>query len=74
MEQYVTNRITYAASYGLLKKLLRRNKLNLKQFERISIVMAECQECDPIISHNCGNRENPYNGDNSKMRKGIKPE
>ena len=71
MEQYVINRITYAASYELLKKLVRKNKLNIKQLEDISIVMADCQVCDPIISHDCGKRENPYNGDNSKMRKGT---
>lgn len=71
MEQYVINRITYAASYELLKRFVRKNKLNMKQLEDISIVMAECQVCDPIILHHCGKWENPYNGDNSKMRKGT---
>ena len=71
MEQYVTNRITYAASYELLKRFVRKNKLNIKQLEDISIVMAECQVCDSIISHQCGKLENPYNRDNSMMRKGT---
>lgn len=71
MEQYVINRITYAASYDLLKRFVRKDKMNIKQLEDISIEMADCQLCDPIILHHCGNRENPYNGDNSKMRKGT---
>lgn len=71
MEQYVINRITYAASYELLKRLVRKSKLNTKQLEDISIAMADCQVCDPIVLHRCGDWENPYNGDNSKMRKGT---
>lgn len=70
MEHHVINRITYAASYELLKRFVRKNKLNMKQLEDISIVMTDCQVCAPIILHHCGNWENPYNGDNSKMRKG----
>ena len=71
MEQYVINRITYAASYELLKRFAYKNKLNIKQLEDISIVMADCQVCDPITLHHCGKWDNPYNGDNSKMRKGT---
>ena len=71
MEQYVINRITYAASYELLKRFVRKNKLNIKQLEDISMVMADCQVCDPIILHHCENPDNPYNGDNSRMRKGT---
>ncbi|MFR1517948.1 MAG: hypothetical protein ACLSVG_04115 [Clostridia bacterium] len=71
MEQYVINRITYAASYEFLKRFVRKNKLNMKQLEDISIVMADYQVCDPILLHHCGNPDNPYNGDNSKMRKGT---
>lgn len=36
MEQYVINRITYAASYELLKRFVRKNKLNIKQLEDIA--------------------------------------
>lgn len=71
IEQYVINRITYAASYELLKRFVCKNKLNIKQLEDISIVRTDCQVCDPIILHHCGKWENPYNGDNSKMRKGT---
>lgn len=70
MEQYVINRITYAASYELLKRFVRKNKLNMEKLEDISIVMADCQVCDPIILHHCGKWENPYNGDNSRTQKG----
>ncbi len=59
MESYVVKRPTYAASYALLKRLLYKKKITLEQFEEIALLMADCQVCDPIDSHNCGVSENP---------------
>ena len=59
MEPYVVKRLTYAASYALLKRLLYQKKITLEQFEEIALLMADSQVCDPIDSHNCGVSENP---------------
>lgn len=58
MEQYDKNRITYAASYALLKRLVRKNIITMQTFEKLNNVMAECQVCDLLISHHCKNAEN----------------
>lgn len=58
MEQYDKNRITYAASYALLKRLVKKNVITMQTFEKLNKTMAECQVCDLLISHHCENAEN----------------
>ena len=53
MEQYDNKRIVYAASYALLKRFVRKGIITAQTFEKLNIVMAECQVCDVIISHHC---------------------
>lgn len=57
MEQYDKNRITYAASYALLKRLVRKNIITMQTFEKLNNAMAECQVCDLLISHHCKSRK-----------------
>ena len=59
MEPYVVKRLTYAASYELLKHLYYKKRISLEQLEELTVVMAECQVCDPIDSYNCVDKENP---------------
>ncbi|MBQ2923736.1 MAG: hypothetical protein IJE60_11735 [Tyzzerella sp.] len=58
MEQYDKKRITYAASYALLKRLVEKNVITMQTFEKLNKSMAECQECDLLISHHCEKAEN----------------
>ena len=53
MEHYDNNRIVYAASYALLKRFVRKGVITTQTFEKLNMVMAECQVCDVIISHHC---------------------
>ena len=59
MEQNNKNRIVYAASYALLKRLVRKGVAKNSDFEKLNKVMAECQVCDLLISHRCKIGENP---------------
>lgn len=61
MEQYDNKRIVYAASYALLKRFVRKGIITARIFEKLNIVMAECQACDVIISHHCENEEKKLN-------------
>lgn len=59
MEQYAKSRIMYAVSYALLKRFVRKNIITIQKFEELNTAMAECQVCDPILSHHCENGEKP---------------
>lgn len=54
MEECEMRKIIYAASYDLLKRFVGKGIIDEEQFEQLNIIMADCQMCDPLISHNCG--------------------
>ena len=54
MEESEIRKILYAASYDLLKRFVDKGIIDVEQFEQLNIIMADCQMCDPLISHNCG--------------------
>ena len=54
MEECEMRKIIYATSYDLLKRFVGKGIIDEEQFEQLNIIMADCQMCDPLISHNCG--------------------
>lgn len=58
MEHNAKKRITYAASYALLKRYVKRNIITPETFERLNELMADCQVCDLLVSYHCEKTEN----------------
>ncbi len=57
MEHNANKRITYAASYALLKRCVDDKVITPDIFDMLNERMAECQMCDLLVSHHCEKTE-----------------